>query len=61
MINGKWELIWLDFYTDYEGVSADYMYNPNLARAVVCDARYILFLLDKVYHLDGLLRELTIH
>ena len=61
VINGKGELIGLDFDTDYEGVSADYMYNPDLARAVVCDARYILFLLDKVYHLDGLLRELTIH
>ncbi len=61
VINGKGELIGLDFDTDYEGVSADYMYNPKLARAVVVDSRYILFLLDKVYHLDGLFKELTIH
>ena len=61
VINGKGELVGLDFDTDYEGVSADYLYNPKLARAIVVDSRYILFLLDNVYHLDGLLKELTIH
>ncbi|MDD4050607.1 MAG: S46 family peptidase [candidate division Zixibacteria bacterium] len=61
VINGKGELIGLDFDTDYEGVSADYMYNSQLARAIVVDTRYILFLLENVYHLDGLLKELTIH
>jgi hypothetical protein len=61
MLNGKGELIGLDFDTGYEGVSADYMYNPDVCRAIICDIRYVLFLLDKVYHLDNLLNELTIH
>jgi len=61
VINGKGELVGVDFDTDYEGLSADYLHNPDLARAVVVDSRYVLFLLDKVYHLDGLLKEMTIH
>jgi hypothetical protein len=61
VLNARGELIGLDFDTGYEGVSADYMYNPDVCRAVVCDLRYVLFLIDKVYHLDKLLNELTIH
>jgi hypothetical protein len=61
ILNGKGELLGLDFDTGYEGVSADYMYNPDVCRAIICDIRYVLFLLDKVYHLDNLLSELTIH
>ncbi len=61
VLNGKGELVGLDFDTGYEGVSADYMYNPDVCRAIVCDIRYVLFLLDKVYHLDNLLNEMTIH
>lgn len=61
VINGKGELVGVDFDTDYEGLSADYLHNPDLARAVVVDVRYVLFLVDKVYHLDGLLKEMTIH
>lgn len=61
ILNGEGELIGLDFDTDFEGVAADYMYDPNLARAIVADIRYVLFVIDKVYHLDGLMKELTIH
>ncbi|MCK4573362.1 MAG: S46 family peptidase [candidate division Zixibacteria bacterium] len=61
VVNGRGELIGLDFDTDFEGVSADYMYDPQLSRAIVVDVRYVLFLVDKVYHLDELLGELTIH
>jgi len=61
VLNGKGELVGLDFDTDYEGISADYMYDPDVCRAIVCDMRYVLFLLDKVYHLDNLLKEMTIN
>ncbi len=61
VLNGRGELVGLDFDTDYEGVSADYMYDPAVDRAIVCGMRYVLFLLDKVYHLDNLLHELTVH
>ncbi len=61
MINGKGELIGLDFDGNYESVSDDYLYNPELSRSIIVDIRYVLFLIDKVYHLDDLLQELTIH
>ena len=61
IINGKGEIIGLDFDTNYESIAKDYLYHPDLARAVVCDIRYVLFIIDKVYHLDGLVKELTIN
>ena len=61
IINGRGELIGLDFDCNYESVAADYLYNPELARSIVVDIRYVLFVIDKVYHLEALLNELTIH
>lgn len=61
VINGKGELVGLDFDTNFEGVAADYMYDASLDRAIVADIRYVLFVIDKVYHLDNLMKELTIH
>ncbi len=61
IINGRGELIGLDFDCNYESVAADYLYIPELARSIVVDIRYMLFVIDRVYHLDALLDELTIH
>jgi len=61
ILNGRGELIGLDFDCNYESVAADYLYIPELARSIVVDIRYMLFVIDKVYHLDALLDELTIH
>jgi len=60
VINGKGELIGIDFDSNYESVAKDYMYMPRLSRSIVVDIRYALFLMDEVYHLDNLLKELTI-
>jgi len=61
VINGRGELIGLDFDRNYETVAADYLYDPRQARSIVVDIRYMLFVIDKVYHLEALLNELTIH
>ncbi len=61
VINGKGELIGLNFDGNYEGLGLDYMYRPELCRSIMVDIRYVLFLIDRVYHLDNLLNELTIH
>jgi hypothetical protein len=61
IINGKGELIGLDFDCNYESVASDYLFIPELARSIVVDIRYMLFVIDNVYHLDALLNELTIH
>lgn len=61
VLNGKGELIGLDFDGNYEAVVADYIFDAAIGRSIVVDIRYVLFLIDKVYHLDGLVQELTIH
>lgn len=61
VLNGKGELIGLDFDSNYEGVAADYLYDPALARSIVVDIRYVLYIIDKVYHHNELLEELTIN
>jgi hypothetical protein len=61
VLNGKGEIIGLDFDSNYESVAKDYWYMTDISRSITLDIRYVLFLLDKVYHLDGLMKELTIH
>jgi len=61
VMNGKGELVGLAFDGNYESISADYLFEPELTRAINVDIRYVLFLLDKVYHAEGLLKELSIH
>ena len=61
LINGSGELIGIDFDTCIDGVAADYYHNPNLARSIVVDSRYMLYIIDEVYGLQKLLQEMTIH
>jgi hypothetical protein len=61
VMNGKGELIGLDFDSNWEGIIGDYYYDPVLKRSIVVDIRYVLYILDKVYHTQSLLDELTIH
>ena len=60
-LNGKGEIIGLVFDGNYESISMDYLFNPNIVRSIQVDIRYVLFLIDRVYHLDALMKELTIH
>ncbi len=61
VINGKGEFIGVDFDTSIDGVAADYYHNPALARSIIVDSRYILYIIDEVYDLKNLVKELTIH
>ncbi len=60
VINGGGEIIGLAFDGNYEAVASDYMFDTELNRTIAVDSRYILYLIDKVYHLEALMRELTI-
>lgn len=60
VMNGKGELVGLAFDGNYEAMTSDYEFDPKITRAIVVDIRYVLFLLDKVYHANGLLKEMTI-
>lgn len=61
VMNGRGELVGLVFDGNYESISADYLFEPELTRCINVDIRYVLFLLDRVYHIENLLKELSIH
>ncbi|MCJ7496719.1 MAG: S46 family peptidase [candidate division Zixibacteria bacterium] len=61
VMNGKGELVGLAFDGNYEAMTSDYEFDPEITRSINVDIRYVLFLLDKVYHAEGLLKELTVH
>ncbi|SYZ74046.1 Peptidase S46 [Candidatus Zixiibacteriota bacterium] len=60
VLNGKGQLVGLAFDGNYEAMTSDYLFDPAITRTIAADIRYVLFLLDKVYHADGLLKEMTI-
>jgi hypothetical protein len=59
-VNGKGQLVGVNFDRVWENVANDFGYNPDVARNVNVDVRYVLWLLDQVEDADGLLRELGI-
>ncbi len=60
VLNGKGELVGLAFDGNYEAMTSDYLFDPAITRTIAVDIRYVLFLLDKVYHADTVLKEMTI-
>lgn len=60
VIDGKGRLVGVLFDSNYEGITADYMFDPDVARSINVDMRYVLYLIDEVYHLNALLDELTL-
>jgi len=60
IFNGKGELIGLAFDGNWESLSGDLIFEPNLQRTINVDVRYILFIMDKVTGAKRLIDELTI-
>ena len=48
------------FDRNYEGLTGDIAYNPQLQRAACVDIRYTLFIIDKFAGASHLLKEMTI-
>jgi hypothetical protein len=59
-VNGKGQLVGVNFDRVWENVANDFGYNPDVARNVNVDVRYVLWLLDEVEDADALLRELGV-
>ena len=59
-IDGKGRLVGVNFDRVWENVANDFGYNPEIARNVNADIRYLLWLLDDVEHATGLLKELGV-
>lgn len=60
VINGKGELIGLNFDRNWEGTMSDIMYDPDQCRNISVDIRYVLFIIDKFAGADYLIKELKL-
>lgn len=60
IMDGKGNLIGCAFDGDYESMTSDYLFDPNLTRTINVDARYILFILDKFSNAKNILSEIQI-
>jgi hypothetical protein len=58
VINGKGQLIGLNFDRVFEGVAGDFGWNKDRSRNVVCDIRYVLWVVESVFPCPSLLKEL---
>ncbi len=60
VINANGELIGAAFDGNWEAMSGDIAFDKKYKRTIVCDARYILFLIDKMGHADNLIKEMDV-
>jgi hypothetical protein len=60
VINGDGELIGLAFDGNWEAMSGDIVFEPELQRTICVDSRYVLFIIDKFAGATNLIDELTI-
>ncbi len=60
VLNGKGELIGINFDRNWEGTMSDIMYDPSICRNISVDIRYVLFIIDKFAGAGYLLDEMNI-
>ena len=60
VLNARGELIGLAFDGNWEAMSGDVAFEPQLQRCIAVDARYVLFIIDKFAGARWLLDELAI-
>jgi len=60
IFNAKGELLGLAFDGNWEAMSGDIVFEPDLQRTINVDVRYILFVMDKIGGAKRLVDELTI-
>jgi hypothetical protein len=60
VVNARGELVGLNFDRVWENVANDFGYNPEIARNISVNVRFLLWLLDDVQHAGSLLKELGV-
>ncbi len=60
VINGNGELIGLAFDGNWEAMSGDIYFEPNIQRTISVDIRYVLWLVDKCYGAENLIKEMKL-
>ena len=60
VMNGKGELVGLNFDSTYESITKDWYFNARITRAIHVDIRYVLWLMEAVDGADNLIKEMTV-
>ncbi|MCX6233093.1 MAG: S46 family peptidase [Bacteroidetes bacterium] len=60
VINGDGQLIGLAFDGNWEAMSGDVAFEPELQRTICVDIRYVLFCIDKMANAQNLIKEMNI-
>jgi hypothetical protein len=58
VVNGRGEIVGINFDRPWENVANDFGYNPDTARNISVDIRFLRWLLEDVQKADSLVREL---
>ncbi|MBP5983356.1 MAG: S46 family peptidase [Fluviicola sp.] len=59
-INANGELIGTAFDGNWEAMSGDIYFEPTIQRTIVCDIRYVLWIIDKCYGASNLVKEMKL-
>ena len=60
VLNARGEVIGVNFDSNWESVSASWMFDPRYKRAIHVDMRYMRWLMSRVYPAPHLLREMNL-
>jgi hypothetical protein len=60
VVNGRGELIGVNFDRCWEGTMSDIMYDPEMSRNIMVDMRYVLFIVDRFAGAGYLLDEMEL-
>ena len=60
VLNGRGELIGINFDRTWESTMSDIEFDPNKCRNISADIRYVLFVIDKVCGAGHLVKEMKL-
>ena len=60
VINANGEWVGTAFDGNWEAMSGDIAFDKTYKRTIVCDARFVLFLIDKLGHAENLIEEMDV-
>jgi hypothetical protein len=58
VLNAKGEIVGILFDGNYESMISDFVFDPELTRAISVDIRYVLFITEKFTEADFILKEM---
>ena len=60
VMNGKGELVGVAFDGNYEAMTSDFVFDPDLTRAISVSIGYVQFIADRLNHATNVLKELGV-